>query len=318
VGRALLEVLEEGDLPVESVLPLASGRAGGVVPFRGEDLRIAPVQAAAFRGVDIALLAAPAEVAASWAPAARAEGCLVVDASAAFRADPEVPLLVPEVNGDAAQALPRGIAASPCGLGVALSLVLHPLREAAGLVRCGVTALESASGAGRRAVEQLEAEAQALMNGREPPPPGAVPHRLAFNLIPEPPVPEPALPLELRRVLGDPSLPVRCTSVRVPVFYGHAAAVDLRTARKLSPVEAREVLRRAEGVKLVDPAAEPVFPMPMLAVNDDAVLVGRLREDPTQENGLELFLAFDNLRKGSATNLVQIARLLAARHLVSR
>jgi aspartate-semialdehyde dehydrogenase len=311
-------VLEEGDLPVESVRALASGRAGGEVLFRGERIRVDTAQAGAFRGCDLALLAAPAGVARVLAPAARDEGCLVVDASAAFRADPEVPLLVPEVNPDAAASLPRGIAASPCGLGVALALVLHPLREAAGLVRCSVTALESVSGAGRRAIAQLEAEAQALMNGREPPPPGAVPHRIAFNLVPEPPSPEPGLPAELRRVLGDPGLPVRATSVRVPVFYGHAAAVELRTARRLSAVEGREVLRRAEGVKLLDQAAEAVFPMPMLAVNDDAVLVGRLREDPTQENGLELFLALDNLRKGGATNLVQIARLLAARHLRSR
>jgi aspartate-semialdehyde dehydrogenase len=314
VGRAALEVLEDHDLPVESLRALASGRgAGTTVPFRGDDLRVEAVQADLFRGVDLALLAVPAEVARAWGPAARAEGALVVDASAAFRADPEVPLVVPEVNPEALGALPRGIAASPCGLSVALPLVLRPLGEAAGIARASALALESASGLGQRGVEQLEREAHALMNGREPEPPAPVPFRLAFNLVPEPP--GDALAAEVRRVLGEPGLPLSVGVLRVPVFYGHAAAVTVVTKRRLPLAEAREALRRAAGLKLVDQAAEGVYPMPMLAVNDDAVHVGRLREDPSQENGLELLLAVDNLRKGGATNLVQLAALVAARHL---
>jgi len=319
VGRAVLEVLEDLDLPVASVRALGSGRAAGAsAPFRGDDLRVEAVQAGAFRGCDLAILAVPAEVARAWAPVARAEGALVVDASSAFRADPDVPLVVPEVNPEAAAVLPRGVVASPCGLAVALSVVLRPLRDAAGIARAGVVALEAASGAGRRGIEQLEGEGQALMNGREPEPPVAFPHRLAFNLVPLSAEAEQGLSADLRRVLGDPALAVAVASVRVPVFYGHAASLSLSLRRKLPLAEARELLRRAEGLKLVDQPAEQLFPMPMLAVNDDAVLVGKLREDPTQENGLELFLAVDNLRKGGATNLVQIARLVAARHLPPR
>jgi len=314
VGRAVLELLEGETLPVASVRALASGRgAGGNVPFRGDDLRVEAVQAGAFRGQDLALLAVPAEVARAWGPAARAEGALVVDASSAFRADPEVPLVVPEVNPEAAAALPRGMAASPCGLGVALPLVLRPLRDAAGLTRAAAVALESVSGAGRRGIEQLEREAHALMNGREPEPPAPIPHRVAFNLVPEPP--GEALAAAVRRVLGGAALSLSTSGVRVPVFYGHAAVLSVATRRKLPVAEAREVLRRAEGLKLVDQAVDGIYPMPMLAVNDDAVHVGRLREDPSQENGLELLLAVDNLRKGGATNLVQVAALVAARHL---
>ncbi len=324
VGRAVLEVLEEHAVPLAEVRALATARSAGVeLPFRGDDLAVEAVGEASFRGCHLAILAVPAAAAPELAEAARRSGALVVDGSGAFGGDPEVPLVVPEVNREAAERLPRGIAASPCGLAVALALVLKPLRDAAGLARCAALGLESASAAGRRGIEQLEGEAQALMNGREPDPPAALPHRLAFNLVPAAGAPLPGgvfeaearLASEVRRVLGAADLPLQATVLRVPVFYGHLAVVSLRTARRLGTVEAREILRRAEGLKLIDQPGEQVYPMPMLGVNDDAVLVGRVREDPTQENGLELVLALDNLRKGGATNLVQLAQLLAARHL---
>jgi aspartate-semialdehyde dehydrogenase len=325
VGRAALEVLEEHEVPVASLRALGSGRtAGAGLDFRGERLRVEEVREGAFRGCDLALFAAPARAARAWAPVARAEGCLVVDASSAFRGDPEVPLLVPEVNPEEAARLPKGIAASACGLVPALALALAPIRDAAGLVRAGVVALESASGAGRAGIAQLEAEALALMGGREPDPPAAIPYRLAFNLVPEAgpagagpaggPEAEAGLAADLGRVLGG-GLAVFATAVRVPLFYGCAAAVSLATRRRMAVAEARQVLRGAAGVKLVDDPAERLYPMPMLGVNDDAVLAGRVREDPTRENGLEVFLTVDNLRKGGATNLVQVARLVAERHL---
>jgi aspartate-semialdehyde dehydrogenase len=329
VGRAALEVLEDPDvLPVGSLRALASGRsAGGEVSFEGEGLAVEEVRKGAFRGCDLALLAAPPDVSRAWAKVAREEGCLVIDVSGAFRGDPEVPLLVPEVNPGAAARLPRGIAASPCGLAPALALCLGPLRDAAGLVRAGVVALEPASGAGRAGIAQLEAEALALMSGREPDPPGAIPHRLAFNLVPDAgragdgpgggAEAEAALAADLARVLGG-GLRVAVTAIRVPVFYGSAAVVSATTARPLGAERARELLRGAPGVKLVDAPAERLYPMPMICLNDDAVLVGRVRDDPTQEGGLELLVAADNLRKGGATNLVQVARLVAERHLGGR
>jgi aspartate-semialdehyde dehydrogenase len=322
VGGAVLEALQDRDFPVAALRPLASGRsAGSEVEFRGEGLRVDEVGAGAFRGSDLALLAAPAEVARIWGPAARAEGCLVADASDAFAADPEVPVIVPEVNPGAAGRLPKGMARSAGGLVPALALALKPILEAAGVTHVAVVSLESASGAGRRGLAQLEAEAQALMSGREPDPPAAVPHRLAFNLVPQigPFAADGATSAEvlLRADLGAllPGVAVAATAVRVPVFYAHAAAVRFSTVRPLSADEAREILKKAAGVKLVDRPAEQLYPMPMLSVNDDAVLVGRIRGDPTAPNGLELFLSVDNLRKGGATNLVQVARLLAARHL---
>ncbi len=325
VGRAALELLEEQDPPVGALRALASGRsAGGEVSFRGEGLRVDEVRAGAFHGSDLALLAAPAEVARSWAPVARSEGCLVADASAAFAGDPEVPLVVPEVNPEAAARLPRGTARSGCGLAPSVALALAPLRAAAGLSRVAIVALEPASGAGRRGLEQLESEAMALMNGREPEPPSAVPHRLAFNLVPQvgpfgeggATGAEALLSADLAALL--PGAAVTATAVRVPVFYGHAAVVRVVTGRPLGAAQARELLRGAPGVKLLDRPGEQLYPMPMLSVNDDAVLVGRLRDDPTQANGLELFLSADNLRRGGATGLVALGRLLAAGHLRGR
>jgi len=320
VGTTLVQVLEEHDFPVESLRLLASARSEGAeIDFRGDGLTVQAVKDGAFDGCDLAFLAAPEGVAREWAPRARAAGCAVVDVSPAFRLDLDVPLVVPEVNPqDVDLWKARGIVASPGPSAVLLAVALKPLHDAAGLEHVAATVLASVSGAGQAAIEQLEREGQDLMNGREPEPPVAFPHRLAFNLVPLSAEAEQGLSADLRRVLGDPALAVAVASVRVPVFYGHAASLSLSLRRKLPLAEARELLRRAEGLKLVDQPAEQLFPMPMLAVNDDAVLVGKLREDPTQENGLELFLAVDNLRKGGATNLVQIARLVAARHLPPR
>jgi len=324
VGRAVLEVLEDQEFPLASLRVLSSGRSAGVeVSFRGDGLRVEEARAGAFRGCELALLAVPSEAARLLGPLARAEGCLVADSSVAFRGDPEVPLCLPEVNPEAVATLRRGIAAVPCGLSAALALVLRPIRDAAGLSRVGAVALESVSGAGRRGVEQLQAEALALMNGQEPAPPSAIPYRIAFNLVPDGGAQgaaggagdaEHRLGADLRALLGA-GLQVSATAVRVPVFYGHACAVSLTTSRPLPAAEARELLRHAEGVKVVDQPAERLYPMPMLSVNDDTVLAGRIREDPTRQNGLELFVSVDNLRRGGATGLVALARLLAKRHL---
>jgi aspartate-semialdehyde dehydrogenase len=316
VGRALIERLEEGDLPVASLRPLASeGSAGEECSFLGEPLRVEPVRNGSFRGCDLALLATPPESSRRLAPAARSEGALVVDCSSAFRADPEVPLILPELNPGAADRLPRGIAAVPCALGSALSVVLQPLAEAAGLVRCSAVALEPASAGGQQAIDDLEGEVKALMNGMEPEPPIAMPFRLAFNLVPLGFEREEELGGTLRRLLAEPSLAVALTALRVPIFYGQGVLLRASLRRPLSADAARELLARSPGVKVVDQPSERLYPMPMLAVNDDAVLVGLLREEPGQERALELFLAFDNLRRGAATTAVRAAALLAERHL---
>ena len=321
VGRAVLEVLEDLDVPLVRVRLLASARsAGQEIDFRGGPVKVEVPTAQAFTGCDVAILAAGSTESRAWAPVARAAGCLVVDDSSAFRQDPAVPLVVPEVNGGALDA-GATLAANPHSIAIALALVLKPLQEAAGLGSVVVSTWQAVSGGGHRGVEQLQREAADLMNGREPAAPGRIRHRIAFNVVPQVGAidadgqaeGEASLGRELRRLLDLPALLLSATAVQVPVFYGHAAAVHLGLTRRLDLAAAREALRAAPGLKLVDRAGEGVYPMPMLTVNDDAVLVGRLRADAALPNGLALFLTVDNLRKGGPTNLVQVALAMVAR-----
>jgi aspartate-semialdehyde dehydrogenase len=318
VGRAVLELLEEGAFPAAELRLLASERSREErIDFRGEELVVEAPGERSFRGVDVAVLAAGEEASRTWAPRARAEGVPVVDLSAAFRADPDVPLVVAGVNDAAAREAGKGIVAGACGAAVPLALALAPIHRAAGVERASVTVLVPASAAGREGTRQLEAEVLALLNGEEPEP-AAFTHRMAFNVVPQigsfgpdgATAEERAVQADLRRVLSAPGLRATATAVRVPVFHGTAAAVNLRTGRRLGAAEARELLRSAPGVKVVDAPAERVYPMPMLSAHDESALVGRIREDPTQENGLDLFVVGDNLRLGGAANALAIVRIL--------
>jgi aspartate-semialdehyde dehydrogenase len=323
VGRTVLDVLDDLDVPVSSLRPFASARsAGTTISFRADDVRVEALREGAFRGCEVAIFCAGAEVAKAWAPRAWAEGCAVVDDSPAFRTDPEVPLVVPEVNAAAlAGAAARGIVSNPSTNVTALTVALQPLRAAAGLRRVVVSTYQSASGMGQGGVEELEQEARDLLNLREPGPAARFPHRIAFNVIPQVGAfgadgcteEEEKIVRETRKVLGDPTLRISATAVRVPVFFGHSAAVNVQTDRPLGAAEAREVLRKAPGVKLLDDPAQRIYPMPMLVANEDSVLVGRVRQDDSQENGLDLFLSIENTRKGAATNAIQLAQLLVAR-----
>jgi aspartate-semialdehyde dehydrogenase len=321
VGRALLELLEERDTPVESLKLLASERSAGTeLEVRGESYPVEALAEGAFRGADVAIFAAPPDVAKAWAPKARADGCrLVIDLSPAFRMDPDVPLAVAGVNDAGLSIGARGLVACPGATALQLVAALTPLHAAAGVERAAVTALQSASGAGRRGVAQLEQEAQALMNGVEPEPGAAFPHRLAFNLVPAAGAFGPSgygeeelrIAAETRRAMNALELPVTATVVRVPVFYGHAAALNVRTRRKLPAAEAREALKRSPWVKVIDEPVQGVYPMPMLAVADDGVHAGRVRDDLSQPNGLELFLVAENLRTCAASNALRLAERLA-------
>ena len=318
VGRALVQALEEGDLPVASLRLLCSERsAGAELDFRGEIMRAEAVTPRAWEGCDLAFFAAGATAARAWAGPARAAGCMVVDLSPAFRADPEVPLVVPEIDPRVA----GGLVAIPGPAALQLALVLAPLHAAVGVERAVVASYEAVSGAGQRGVAELEAEMRAMLAFQEPPPPTALPHRIAFNLVPQVGAfgedgvseEERGVVAEVRRLLAPSPPRLTVTAVRVPIFYGHAQAVNLRTSRPLPPGEARTLLAAAPGVKVIDDPARGVYPMPMLAVNDDAVLVGRVRADTSQENGLDLFITGDNLRRGGATSALGVARLLAER-----
>jgi len=319
VGRAILEELEDREVPLSVVRLFASPASGyRTASLRGDELEVEPLGDKSFRGLDLAFFAAGPSVARQWAPKARAEGCTVVDVSPAFRGEPDIPLVVAQVNPQALSGIESGgLVASPSGAAVALSLVLAPLHRFAGIDRVVATVLHSASGAGREGVRQLESEVVALLNGEEPEPSESS-HRMGFNLVPQVgevvaggyTSEEVAVGAELRRLLDAPDLRATATVVRVPIFYTHSVAVNLQTSRKLAPDEARALLREAAGVKVLDAPGERVYPMPMLVVNDDAVLVGRIREDPSQERGLDLFIAADNLRRGAAANAIEVALLV--------
>lgn len=323
VGRTVLEVLDDLDVPVKALRPFASSRSTGTtVAFRDDDLRVEPLRDGCFQGCDVAIFCAGAAVSRQWAARAWAEGCAVVDDSPAFRGEADVPLVVAEVNGAAAAGYrARGVVANPSSVATALALVLAPLRDAAGLARVVVSTYQSASGLGQGGVEELEKQSRDLLNIREPDPAARFPHRLAFNVIPQVGAfvdggateDEVKIVQETRKVLGDDTLGISATAVRVPVFFGHSAAVNVATRRPLGAAGARAALAKAPGVKVVDDPSQRVYPMPILVGSEDAALVGRLRDDPSQPNGLDLFVAIENTRKGAATNAVQLARLVAPR-----
>jgi aspartate-semialdehyde dehydrogenase len=316
VGRAVLEDLEARDVKVALRLFATARSEVDLLEFRGEELEVEKADEKAFRGCDAAIFATPAPVVRELAPRAWADGCLAVDLSGAFRSAADVPLVVAGWNDAAvAEAKGRGVVAGPSGPVVPLALALGPVHRKAGLQRVVVTVLHPASADGRAGIRQLEKEMVALLNGEEPDL-SELSHRMGFNLVPQVGAfdaagrteEEVAVGAQLRRLLAAPTLAATATAIRVPVFYGHGLAVNIRTARPLPAAEARALLRESPGVKVVDAPADRVYPMPMLAVNDDAVLAGRIRDDDSQVNGLDLFLVADNLRRGAAGNAVRIAQ----------
>ena len=326
VGREMLKVLEERDFPISELVPLASERSEGQrIEFRGDELLVKRLKPDSFAGVDIALFSPGSTVSKEFAPHAARAGAVVIDNSSAFRMEADCPLVVPEVNpGDVELALRPGgrrIIANPNCSTIQLVVVLKPLHEAAGLERVVVSTYQSVSGAGQKGIDELEQQSRALFAMGEVTP-GKFPHRIAFNLLPEigPALPngyteeEMKLVNESRKILGLPHLKVAATCVRVPVFYCHAEAANLTFRDELSPERAREILRKAPGVKVLDDLTQHIYPMPLLAAGDDDTHVGRIRADLSQDKSLALFIVSDNLRKGAATNAVQIAQLLAGKY----
>ncbi|HWE25224.1 MAG TPA: aspartate-semialdehyde dehydrogenase [Myxococcales bacterium] len=326
VGREMLKVLEDRDFPVSQLVPLASERSEGQkLEFRGEEITVRRLKPDSFDGVDIALFSPGSAVSREFAPYAARAGAVVVDNSSAFRMDADVPLVVPEVNPHSVELAVRPggrrIIANPNCSTIQLVVVLKPLHDAAGLEKVVVSTYQSVSGAGQKGIDELDEQSRALFNLAEITA-KKFPHRIAFNLLPEigPAGPngyteeEMKMVNETRKILGLPDLRVCATCVRVPVFYCHSEAANLTFREDLAPERARDILRKAPGVKVVDDIAQHVYPMPMLGAGDDDTLVGRIRKDLSQERGLALFVVADNLRKGAATNAVQIAELLLREH----
>jgi aspartate-semialdehyde dehydrogenase len=327
VGREMLRTLEERAFPVDELVPLASPRSEGVrLVFRGRETQVRAVADGGFRGVDLALFSAGAVVSREWAPRAVAVGTVVVDNSSAFRLDPQVPLVIPEINAEALGAH-RGVVANPNCTAIAALMAVAPLHRAAGLTRMVVSSYQSVSGAGHRGVAELLEQVEKLRGQEEDlvrPDPDALPRgevfgrTIAYNVLPRGGAfeddgttsEERKLVDESRKILGLPDLDVAATVVRVPVVAGHAVSILAEFDRQISPGEAREALAEAPGVAVVDDPSSDLFPTPLDAAGRDEVLVGRIRRAGRRLDALQLFAVGDNLRKGAALNAVQIAELL--------
>ncbi|GAB6063269.1 aspartate-semialdehyde dehydrogenase [Deferrisoma palaeochoriense] len=324
VGTEMIRVLEEREFPVAELRPLASARSAGTeVRFRGEAVRVAELTEGSFEGIDIALFSAGGSVSARFAPAAAAAGAVVVDNTSHFRMDPDVPLVVPEVNPHAIAGYPkRGIIANPNCSTIQMVVALKPLHDRARIRRIVVSTYQAVSGTGKRAIEELERQSRELLNFREPTR-DVYPHQIAFNCLPHIDVflengytkEEMKMVNETKKIFEDDTVRVTATTVRVPVFYGHSEAVNVEFEQKITADEARALLEAAPGVVVVDDPKANRYPMPIDAAGKDPVYVGRIREDESIENGLNLWVVADNIRKGAALNAVQIAEILIRDYL---
>jgi aspartate-semialdehyde dehydrogenase len=324
VGRQMVACLEERKFPVAELLPLASERSiGKSVTFRNREIPVQVLSKDSFEGVEIALFSAGGGISKEYAPVAARAGAVVVDNSSAWRMDPEVPLVVPEVNPQDIRLYPqRGIIANPNCSTIQMVVALKPLHDVAGIKRVVVSTYQAVSGTGQKAVEELSEQVRALLSLQDAKH-KVYPHRIAFNVLPHIDVflengytkEEMKMVDETKKIMGDDSIAVTATTVRVPVFYGHSEAVNIETARKLTPTEARDILARAPGVKVVDDPLRNQYPMPVDAAGQDLTLVGRIREDFSIANGLNFWVVADNVRKGAATNAVQIAEILIRDYL---
>ena len=319
VGQNLLDVLAEREFPVGQLYPLASARsAGGTVTFKGKALEVLDAETFDWSLAQIGLFSAGGSVSAVYAPKAAAAGCIVIDNTSHFRYDEDVPLVVPEVNPLAIDDYDkRNIIANPNCSTIQMLVALKPIHDAVGVKRINVATYQSVSGAGQQGIETLARETTSLLNGRPIESTGKFSRQIAFNVIPQIDVlmdngytkEEMKMLWETRKILGDDTIAVNATCVRVPVFYGHAEAIHLETASPISVQAVKDLLRDAPGVVLLEDDAE--FPTQVGdAQGQDAVYVGRIRKDESHPCGLNLWVVSDNVRKGAATNAVQIAELL--------
>ena len=324
VGREMLKTLEGRDFPAAEVIPFASARsAGSKVPFRDGELTVRELTEDCFTGIDIALFLAGGSTSEKFAPHAAKAGCVVIDNSSAWRMDARCPLVLPEVNPHHLEAH-NGIIANPNCSTIQMVVALKPLHDAARIKRVIVSTYQAVSGTGQKAIDELDRQVRQMFNMMEPEV-QVYPHRIAFNCLPHIDVfldndytkEEMKMVHETVKIMDDPSVKVTATCVRVPVFYGHSESVNIETEKKLTARDARAILSQAPGVQVYDNPGQKMYPMPIDAAGEDATFVGRIREDETIENGLNLWIVADNIRKGAALNAVQIAEELIDRDLVA-
>jgi aspartate-semialdehyde dehydrogenase len=326
VGETMISVLEERKFPVSELYALASNRSlGKSVRFAGKQLPVEELASFDFARADIGLFSAGSAISADYAPKAAAAGCTVIDNTSQFRYQDDIPLVVPEVNAHAiSQYRTRGIIANPNCSTIQMLVALKPIYDAVGIERINVATYQSVSGAGRQAVEELATQSAALLSGRPIDAPRLIARQIAFNCVPQIDrfegngytKEEMKMFWETQKIMEDPSIRLNATAVRVPVFYGHSEAVHIETRRKITAAQARSLLEKAPGVAVIDEHQPGGYPTAVTeAANHDTVYVGRIREDMSHERGLDLWIVADNIRKGAATNSVQIAEILVGEYL---
>jgi len=324
VGNQMISCLEEADFPIQSIKLLASARSvGRKLRFKGDLIAVEELKEDSFKGMDIALFSAGGGTSERFAPHAAKDGCVVVDNSSAWRMDPDVPLVVPEVNPHAiAQYTKKGIIANPNCSTIQMVATLDPIHKKYGIKRIVVSTYQAVSGTGKKAIDELFDQTRALINFLDCEN-KVYPHRIAFNCLPHIDTfmangytkEEIKMVNETRKILEDDTIGVTATTVRVPVFHGHSESVNVETKKPISAQEVKLLLENTPGIKVVDDPENNLYPLATDAAGQDLTLVGRIRNDESIANGINLWIVADNIRKGAATNAVQIARVLADNYL---
>jgi aspartate-semialdehyde dehydrogenase len=324
VGNQMIACLEERNFPVKNLKLLATAKSTGrKLEFRGEKIPVETLTESSFKGIDIGIFSAGGAASLKYAPFAAEAGCVVVDNSAAWRMDPDVPLVIPEVNPHAVAGYKnKGIIANPNCSTIQMVVVLAPIHKKVGIKRIVVSTYQAVSGTGKKAIDELHDQTQAVLSSLEPEK-KVYPHRIAFNCLPHIDVflengytkEEMKMVHETRKILEDDSIGITATTVRVPVFFGHSESVNVETRKPISPEAVRALLENAPGIRVVDDPSKTRYPMPIEAAGQDETFVGRIRADESIPNGINLWVVADNIRKGAATNAVQIAEVLTQNYL---
>jgi len=324
VGNQMISCLEERNFPVKSIKLLASQRsAGRRLRFRGDLLAVQELTEESFKGMDIALFSAGGTASKKYAPLAAKDGCIVIDNSSTWRMDPKVPLIVPEVNPHAiAGYTKKGIIANPNCSTIQMVVALNPIHKKYKIKRVVVSTYQAVSGTGKKAIDELFEQTRSMINFLDYEK-KVYPHRIAFNCIPHIDVfldngytkEEIKMVNETRKILEDDSIGITATTVRVPVYFGHSESVNIETKKKISANEVRSLLENEPGIKVLDNPKKNIYPLAIDAAGQDLTLVGRIRDDESVKNGINIWIVADNIRKGAATNAVQIAEILAKDYL---
>jgi len=324
VGNEMVAILEERNFPLAQLKLLASTRGAGTkMEFKGKSHIVEVLDENSFAGMDIGLFSPGGAVSQKFAPIAGKAGCVVIDNTSAFRMDPEVPLIVPEVNAHAVAGYPqKNIIANPNCSTIQMVVVLKPIHDVARIKRVVVSTYQAVSGTGKRAIKELENQVLAIYHQQEIKS-EVYPHQIAFNCLPHIDVfldngytkEEMKMVNETKKIMEDDSIGVTATTVRVPVFYGHSESVNIETEKKITAQEAREILSKAPGVMVVDNPGKSEYPLAIHAAGKDETFVGRIREDESIPNGINMWVVSDNIRKGAALNAVQIAEILIQKYL---